>query len=79
MLRATIGGSIFNDQVASFDVPETTQPFAQRIEIGGVLRGGYRLKDADAINLPYLLRARDERRREDTRHHMANEPSPIHH
>ena len=63
-LGATIRRPIFDDQVSPFDVAEIAQPFAQGIEIGGVLCGGYRFENTDAIDLPRLLRARTERPRQ---------------
>jgi hypothetical protein len=78
-LGATIRRPIFDDQVCPFDVPALSQPRAQGIEIGGVLCGGYRLENADAIDLPGLLRARSERRNKQATRNAADERSAIDH
>src|SRR6266568_2082375 len=77
-LGATICRSIFDDQVSPFDVAELPQPLAQSVEIGGVLCGGYRFENTDAIDLPRLLRARSNRRGTENRRNSADDGSPVH-
>jgi hypothetical protein len=66
-------------EVAAFQVAELAHSFKKGVPHHFLRGNAPHREEADAINLPLLLRARSNRRSEETTRNTANERSAVHH